>query len=109
MSFLISLLVAFAIGFTGHATPAEQPVKAPVTAQQVIEAPKVDPILAMDAEATLDDHGVERIVTVKGFKMIATYVESDVSSDSLPGEFTFESIDFPGTFHHYRFDSLKDA
>lgn len=101
MSFIISLLVSFAIGFTGHAAPAEQPVTAPVAAQQIVEA---DPVLKMDAAATLDDNNAQKTFTDdKGNHYELTYMESDVSSDSLYGEMTFESIDFPGTYHHYRY------
>lgn len=101
MSFLISLLVSFAIGFTGHATPAEQPVTAPVAVQQVVEA---DPVLKMDAAATLDDTGAQKTFNdERGNHFELSYIDSDESSDSMYGEYTAESIDLPGVFHHYKY------
>ena len=111
MSFLATILVAFAIGFTGHSTTApEQPVTAPVTAQQVQQVQQVDPVLLADAMATLEDYDSPLTwQDDKGRDYTATYVESDGSSDSKYGEFTLESIDFPGTFHHYVYDQLHHS
>lgn len=107
MSFLATILVAFAIGFTGHSTTApEQPTTAPVV-QQIVEQ---DPVLVTDAMATLDDNESPRTwQDDKGRNYIATYIESDGSSDSKWNEFTLESIDFPGTFHHYKYDLLHTS
>lgn len=108
MSFFLSLAVAFAIGFSSApATAPEQPVTAPVAVQQVAE---VDPILAMDAAVTLEESTVTKAFTdERGLYYMASYVESDGSSDSKFGEFTIESLDFPGTFHHYTYQNLRFA
>ena len=106
MSFLLSIFVAFAIGFTGSNVAPEAPVQ-PQQVQQIVEA---DPILALDADATLDDYSATREFSDdKGNHYVAQYVGSDVSSDNMFGEFTYESIDFPGTFHHYTYTVLKFA
>lgn len=106
MSILVSLVIAFALGFTGASAP-EQPVTAPVAVQQVAE---VDPILAMDAAVTLEESSATKAFTdERGLYYMASYVESDESSDSKLGEFTIESLDFPGTFHHYTYQNLRFA
>lgn len=107
MSFLFSIIVAFAIGFSSApANAPEQPVTAPVSSQ-IVEA---DPLLELDAETTLDDvNATKEFTDEKGNHYVATYVATDVSSDSMYGEFTYESIDFPGNFHHYKYSVLKFA
>lgn len=107
MSFLTTILVAFAIGFTGTAQQAPEAPVQPATVQQVVQH---DPILAMDADVTLDDCGATKEFTDEhGNHYVANYVGTDVSSDSMFGEFTLESIDFPGNFHHYTYEVLKTA
>lgn len=109
MSFLFSLIVAFAVGFSSAPMNGpEQPTTAPVTVQQVSE---VDPILSMDAVATLEDHALitQEFTNERGHHYVATYVESSPSSDSKYGEFTLESLDFPGTFHHYAYMQHMNA
>ncbi len=106
MSVLMSLIFAFAIGFTGANTATEAPVQA-AQVQQIVQH---DPILAMDADVTLDDYSATREFSdEKGNHYVANYVGSDVSSDNMYGEFTYESIDFPGTYHHYTYTVLKFA
>jgi hypothetical protein len=106
MSFLLSIIVAFAIGFTGQSATVTE---APAPASQVQQITQHDPILAMDAAATLADHASQDYIDEKGNKFVPTYVGSDESSDSMFGEFTFESIDFPGTFHHYTYERLLNT
>lgn len=106
MSFLVSILVAIAIGFAGTATTAPEQ---PITPTQSVQIEQVDPILAMDAETTLSDYRVNDFNDEKGNHYTAQYIGSDESSDSLFGEFTYESIDFPGTYHHYTYSILTFA
>jgi hypothetical protein len=70
-----------------------------------------DPILEADAEATLNDvKGIQKTFTDKdGNYYVASYVDTDESSDSMFSEFTLESIDFPGTFHHFTYLEQVDA
>lgn len=105
MSVILSLIFAFAVGFTG----AETAPTAPAPAQQVQQVVQQDPILAMDAQATLEDNKLTAGFTDKGIDYVVQYIESDESSDSLFGEFTLESIDFPGTFHHYTYVPLSKS
>lgn len=105
MSILATIALAIAIAFTGTAPAPEAPVQA-APVQQVVEH---DPILAADAMETLDDYAATKGFTDNGNEFVVTYVGTDVSSDSLYGEFTLESIDFPGNFHHFKYDVLKSA
>lgn len=107
MSVIFSLIIAFAIGFSSAPMNAtEQPVTASATVQQV---ESVDPILAQDAAATLEDHGIAATFDADGNTFAAVYVESSPSSDSMFNEFTLESTDFPGTFHHFVYQQQHDA
>jgi hypothetical protein len=106
MSLLTTVIFSFIIGFTG----SMQATEAPVQAQQVQQVVQHDPILEQDAATTLDDYAAPKEFTdEKGNHYVANYVGSDVSSDNMYGEFTYESIDFPGTFHHYTYSPLKFA
>jgi hypothetical protein len=105
MSLLATVIFAFMIGFTGS---AQEATEAPVQASQVQQIVEHDPILEMDAEVTLDDYNVKKEFSdERGNDYIYQYVGSDGSSDSMYGEFTYESIDFPGTFHHYVYSPLS--
>jgi hypothetical protein len=106
MSIIMSLVFALAIGFTGSAS---QVTEAPVQAAQVQQIVQHDPILEMDAATTLSDYGVNDFNDDKGNHYTAQYIGTDESSDSMYGEFTYESIDFPGAFHHYKYSILKSA
>lgn len=106
MSILMSLVFAFAIGFTGANAAPETPVQ-PAQVQQVVQH---DPILAMDADTTLDDYNTVKAFTDElGNHYVAQYIGTDESSDSMFGEFAYESIDFPGNFHHYTYSPLSFA
>ena len=106
MSILAAIALAFAIALGSPATAPEAPVQA-APVQQVVEH---DPILEADAEATLDDYAATKTFTDEdGNKYVASYVGTDESSDSMYGEFTLESIDFPGNFHHFTYDILRNA
>lgn len=106
MSLIVAVFAALAIAFS--AAPAA--TEAPVQVQQVQQVVQHDPILAMDADVTLDDYNATREFSdEKGNHYIAQYGGSDVSSDNMFGEFTYESIDFPGTYHHYTYSILKFA
>lgn len=105
MSLLAAIALALSIAFAGTAPAPEAPVQ-PAPVQQVQEH---DPILEADAAATLDDHKVAKEFADKGTHFIASYVGTDDSSDSKFGEFTYESIDFPGKFHHYVYHALSFA
>lgn len=105
MSILAAIALAFAIALGSPATAPETPVQA-APVQQVQEH---DPILEADAMATLDDYAADKGFIEDGNEFVVTYVETDDSSDSLYGEFTLESIDFPGKFHHYTYSVLSHA
>lgn len=107
-TFFISCIMAFFIGFTGTAQQAPEAPVQPVQVQQV-QVQEHDPVLVADAEATLDDHKAAKEFAKDGEHFIASYVGTDDSSDSKFGEFTYESIDFPGKFHHYTYHVLKFA
>jgi hypothetical protein len=103
-TFFVSCIMAFFIGFTGTGQQAPEAPVQPAAAQQVVEQ---DPILVKDAAATLADYKTTGFTDKDGDKFVPIYVGTDDSSDNMFGEFTLESIDFPGKFHHFTYGLIK--
>lgn len=125
LSALMIALSAFLGGFTGsmeqaHTQAPEQATQAP-TQDYTFDAPsdwvcavdsttECSDVLALDAAQTLIDLNVTTAPEIAD-KMAITYIGTSdhMTTAHSVMEFSYESIDFPGTFHHYAYKGYTVA
>jgi hypothetical protein len=121
MSLVISLMIALsALTMGASNTDTQAPTQALTQATQALsQAPQIEeddpafrcavmgnkvcsPVMTLDAQATLEDSGIDRD-PANGTLSLEYLGHSDrMSQDTALGEFCLESLDFPGEYHYYR-------